>query len=90
MAIQIDIIPKSPVFFSSRMEDGVVLADATLRSDLKSEFPECFERCQARRDFLERSLGIHLSEDVLPLSNISALVPPYFFRPNSVFALDEG
>ena len=90
MAIQIDIIPKSPVFFSSRMEDGVVLADATLRSDLKSEFPECFERCQARRDFLERSLGIHLSEDVLPLSNISALVPPYFFRPNLVFALDEG
>jgi hypothetical protein len=32
-------------------------------------------------------LGIELPEGVLPLSNIPALVPPFFLRPNTVLAL---
>ena len=33
------------------------------------------------------TLGIELSEEVLPLSNISAIVPPFFLEPNTVLAL---
>ena len=34
-----------------------------------------------------KELGIELPEGVLPLSNIPALVPPFFLRPNTVLAL---
>ena len=32
-------------------------------------------------------LGIEIHEDVLPLSNIPGLVPPFFLSPNTVLAM---
>ena len=85
--MQVDVIPDSPVYFSTRMEDGVIIADADLRQRLKIEYPDCFDRCQARRTFMINVLGIDLAEEILPLSNISAIVPPFFLEPNTVFTL---
>ena len=90
MAIQTDIIPSSRTYWSARMEDGVVLADATLRDALEAQFPACFARCRARRAFMQDTLGVSLSEDVLPLSNIPAIVAPFFLKPNTVFALKRS
>ncbi len=89
MAIQTDIIPKSPVFFSSRMEDGVVLADAALRQQLRKKFPACYARCEARRKFMIETLGFDLPSEVLPLSNLAGIVPPFFLRPDIMFALSS-
>jgi hypothetical protein len=33
-------------------------------------------------------LGIELPEEVLPLSNMPAIVVPFLLRPNTVFALE--
>jgi hypothetical protein len=87
MAIQVDVIPDSPVYFSTRMEDGIVLADRTLRQELETAFPDCYARCQRRRAFMTDTLGIALPDEVLPLSNIPAIVPPFFLNPNLVLAL---
>jgi Xaa-Pro aminopeptidase len=87
MAIQVDVIPSSPVYFSTRMEDGVVLADAELRRSLKALYPACFARCEKRRAFMIDVLGIDVSEEVLPLSNMPTIVPPFFLRPNQIFAV---
>jgi hypothetical protein len=89
MAIQVDVIPSSPVYASTRMEDGVVLADANLRKQLKDAFPDCYARCQKRRKFMADVLGIEVPEEVLPLSNIPAIVPPFFLAPNEIFALES-
>jgi hypothetical protein len=87
MAIQVDVIPSSPVYFSTRMEDGLVLADAPLRASLRTLYPACFARCQKRRAFMTDVLGIDLPDEVLPLSNIAAIVAPFFLRPNQIFAV---
>jgi Xaa-Pro aminopeptidase len=89
MAIQVDVIPSSPTYASTRMEDGVVLADENLRQQLKDAFPDCYARCQKRRKFMADVLGIELPEEVLPLSNIPAIVPPFFLAPNEIFALES-
>ena len=88
MAIQVDVIPSSPVYFSTRMEDGLAIADAGLRRELEEKFPDCYARCQARRTFMTGTLGFELAEEVLPLANIPAIVPPFFLAPNTVFALE--
>ena len=84
MALQMDIIPvsKGP-FCYANAEDGVAIADAALRAALATAFPACWKRIEARRDFMDRALGIHLHESVLPLSNMPAYLPPY------VMSLDE-
>jgi hypothetical protein len=88
MAIQVDVIPQSTTYFSTRMEDGIVIADGELREKLKRSFPDCYERCQTRRSFMTDVLGIELPEEVLPLSNTCAIVPPFFLAPNTLLALE--
>lgn len=88
MAIQVDVIPQSAKYFSTRMEDGIVVADAVLRAELKEYNPACYERCQRRRSFMGDVLGIELPLEVLPLSNTCAIVPPFFLKPNTVLALE--
>jgi Xaa-Pro aminopeptidase len=88
MAIQVDVIPQSTTYFSTRMEDGIVIADGELRAKLKGSIPDCYERCQKRRSFMSDVLGIELPEEVLPLSNTCAIVPPFFLAPNTILALE--
>ncbi|WEK34533.1 MAG: hypothetical protein P0Y53_18765 [Candidatus Pseudobacter hemicellulosilyticus] len=87
MYLQVDIIPRSKTYFSSRMEDGVVIADAALRQALQQQYPAVYERCRTRRQFMIDTLGIQLPEEVLPLSNIPGIVPPFFLDHRTVLSL---
>jgi hypothetical protein len=33
-------------------------------------------------------VGIALPAEILPLSNIPAIVPPFFLRPNTILAME--
>jgi hypothetical protein len=77
-ALQQDIIPvgrKTSV--SVNMEDGLVVADASLRRQLQAQYPAVYIRCVARRTFMRDALGYELSDDVLPLSNTPGAYFPY-------------
>jgi len=88
MAMQVDVIPSSRIYASTRMEDGVVIADERLRRALQEQFPGCFARCRKRRDFMTNVLGIPLPEEILPLSNIPAVVPPFLLNANAILAME--
>ena len=87
MYFQIDIIPRSKTYFSSRMEDGIVVADEALRQKLQQEYPDTYDRCMARRAFMEDVLGIALPQEILPLSNTAGIVPPFFLNYRKVLSL---
>jgi Xaa-Pro aminopeptidase len=87
MLFQVDVIPSSEVYGSTRMEDGIVIADQGLRDALKEKHPDCYERCQKRRKFMIEVLGIDLPEEILPLSNMPAFVTPWFLNPNKLITL---
>ena len=78
MALQADIIPATGTrYFTSNIEDGLVLADSSLRHELADRHPDVWERMVRRRDFMRDGLGIGIGDDVLPLSNIPAFLPPF-------------
>jgi hypothetical protein len=83
MALQVDVIPAthSP-YFTTNIEDGIALADASMREDFAARWPEAWERIQARRHFMENTLGIQLKPEVLTFSNLSAHLTPYLLKPN--------
>ncbi len=87
MVMQADVIPSHPVFYSSRMEDGYVLADAALQAELRRLYPDLMERCLRRREFLRGALGLAVDDTVLPLGNLCGIVPPFLLRLEAVFAL---
>lgn len=82
LALQVDVIPATGgPYFTSNVEDGIALADETLRRDLAARWPETWARIQARRAFMQGTLGIRLKPEVLPFSNIPAYLPPYLLAP---------
>jgi Xaa-Pro aminopeptidase len=88
MAFQVDVIPATGTeYFTTNIEDGIALADATLRADLASRFPAAWDRIERRREFMARSLGIELHPDVLPFSNLPAMLAPFLLRPDRAMTL---
>jgi hypothetical protein len=88
MALQCDIIPATgTLYFTTNIEDGVALADASLRDALAARYPEAWSRIERRRAFMAEVLGIRLKPEVLPLSNIPAWLPPFWLAPGRVMAM---
>jgi Xaa-Pro aminopeptidase len=88
MAFQVDVIPATGTdYFTTNIEDGIALADASLRDELAGAHPDAWARIQARRRFMHESLGIELHDDVLPLSNLAAHLPPFVLRPDRAMTL---
>ena len=85
MVFQSDIIP-SPMKPGESMncEDTIAIADEALRSEIQRGYPDMWARIQARRTYMTSVLGIHLAEDVLPLTDGTAYLPPFWLLPNLV------
>ena len=88
MAFQVDIIPATGTpYFTSNIEDGIALADESLRADLAERYPDAWDRIQGRRRFMLDVLRIDLHPDVLPFSSIPAYLPPFLLRPERVMTM---
>lgn len=87
MAMQMDVIPGHPVYGSTRMEDGYVLADAALRADLARHFPNVARRCAARQAFMREVIGMAVPETLLPLADTCGIIAPWLLDPALVLAL---
>jgi hypothetical protein len=88
MALQCDIIPATGTeYFTSNIEDGVALADESLRTELAEKFPEMCQRVELRRAFMRDTLGITLKPEVLPFSSIAGWLPPYWLSSELAMAM---
>ena len=88
MAFQVDVIPATGTpYFTTNIEDGIALADASLRAELAAGYPDAWNRIQRRRAFMADQLGIELHPDVLPFSNLPAVLPPFLLRPDRALSL---
>lgn len=85
MAMQVDIIPATGTrYFTTNIEDGIALADAEVRQEFSTAYPDAWKRIEARRHFMRDTLGIDLHPDVLPFSNIPSYLPPFLLQPDRV------
>jgi Xaa-Pro aminopeptidase len=88
MVFQVDIIPATGTdYFTTNIEDGIALADVSLRSAFAAAYPVAWNRIEARRLFMREALGIDLHPDVLPFSNLPAFLTPYLLRPDHAMTL---
>ena len=87
MAMQCDVIPGHPVWGSTRMEDGYVIADAALRADLAAKYPAVAARCAQRAEFMKTVIGLDVPDTLLPLADTCGIVAPYLLDPAQMIAL---
>ena len=87
MAMQCDVIPGHPVYESTRMEDGYIIADAGLRADLQAQFPDVSDRCAKRARFMREVIGLDVPDTLLPLADTCGIVAPWLLDARQVMAL---
>ena len=83
--VQVDIIPAAgPPYHGANIEDGIALLDERGRDQMRDEFPDVWDRIEARRAFMADVLGIRLKPEVLPLSNLAGAMPPFWLSPATI------
>lgn len=60
-------------------ESTVVLADKQLKNNIKTEYPEMWQRMKTRIRYIRENLNINISDDVLPMCSTVAYLRPYLF-----------
>ena len=84
MALQLDIIPATGgPYFTTNIEDGIMLLDARGRAEFAEKYPAAQNRIDQRRSYMDDKLGIQLKPDCLPLSNIAGWLPPFWLSPDN-------
>jgi Xaa-Pro aminopeptidase len=89
MAMQMDVIPGHPVYGSTRMEDGYVIADPGLRAELTRRHPEVAARVAKRVAFMRNVIGMDVPDSLLPLADTCGVVAPFLLAPDQVITLRE-
>lgn len=87
MALQMDVIPGHPVYGSTRMEDGYVIADAGLKETVARDFPDVAGRIAARQAFMRDMIGMDVPDCLLPLADTCGIVAPFLLDPAQVIVL---
>lgn len=87
MAMQSDVIPGHPVYGSTRMEDGYVIVDSNMHSDLHDRYPDVAERCAKRRSFMREVIGMDVPYTLLPLADTCGIVAPFLLAPKQIVTL---
>lgn len=85
MLLQIDIIPSVPGFAGASCENGIALADSTLRQELAAKYPAVWQRIKVRQEYIRQELNIALPDHVLPLSSGVAFYTPFFLAKDLAF-----
>lgn len=71
---------------SATVEEMSARLDAARAAMSRAGVTHLMARCQARRTFMRDRLGFELADEILPLSNMTGLVPPFLLEPRCVLA----
>ena len=85
MALQMDLIVKVAGFGGCNAEDGVILMDSAMQTEMKHLYPQVWARMEQRKLYMRDILGIILKEDVFPMSDLCGYVRPFLLDKNRAF-----
>ena len=89
LSLQCDIIailPAPKLFIHA--EDSLVVGDAKMRAEIKAMAPFAWERIVTRQKFMREVLGINISDDILPTSDLQGLLFPYMADLHTIYTMD--
>lgn len=70
--------------YALHVEDGIVIADEELQEEIKLLAPQCYQRMMNRRKFMIETLNIQIQPEVLPLSDMQAMMFPFMGNTNTI------
>lgn len=90
MMLQVDIIPSVPGYGGVSAESTVALADEALRGQIQKEYPDLWQRMEERRSYLQKTLGIPLPPELLPMCSTVAYLRPFLLSKDKALAWEKA
>jgi hypothetical protein len=87
MVMQMDVTAAHPVFGSTRMADGDIIADATLRTELVAQLPAVAARCEQRARWMRDAVGMPVPETFMPLADTYGNIAPWLLDAGQIVTL---
>ncbi len=87
MLLQMDIIPSKTGYSGASAEDGIAIMDDTLAEELKCYYPDVYDRMLRRQRYMKEVIGINVSDEVYPLSDICGYYRPYILNSDLCLAV---
>lgn len=84
MIFQTDIIPSVEGYHSTNMESTCVFADEKLKSEIKKDYPDLWNRMMQRREYIINKTGIMLNDDILPMCSTLTYLRPFAFSKKAM------
>ena len=66
-----------------------MLADASLRAEIQTQYPQLWDRMVERRRYLKEVLGIDLKEEVLPMCSTLGYLRPYLLNQEAALVVSS-
>lgn len=88
MHFQVDIIPSVKGYPGVSAEGGVILADEELQNQLKTNYPDVWNRMEARRAYVKNTLNIDVHKDILLSGNATPYLRPFALNKNKAMVWD--
>ncbi len=73
---QVDIIPYVPNYPGASAESTICIADEALRQEIKEQYPDLHQRFINRQKYIRETLGIQISDDILPMASTVGYMRP--------------
>lgn len=80
MIFAVDFIPIMEGYNGVSAESTVAIADETLRNEIKSEYPDLWDRIENRKKYIREIIGIELSDEILPLTSTLGYYRPFLLN----------
>src|SRR5699024_9089364 len=86
---QVDFIPVQKEHNGISAESTIALADEDLIQAIKEQYPQLWERIEARKMYLKEQLNIELKSEVLPLDSTLGYYRPFLLNSEKALVIDD-
>lgn len=89
MIFAVDFIPIMEGYNGVSAESTVAIADETLRNEIKSEYPDLWDRIENRKKYIQEIIGIELSDEILPLTSTLGYYRPFLLNTREALVVTK-
>ncbi|CAM4257636.1 Xaa-Pro aminopeptidase [Erysipelothrix inopinata] len=89
MIFAVDFIPIMEGYNGVSAESTVAVADETLRNEIKTQYPDLWDRIENRKKYIKEIIGIELSNELLPMTSTLGYYRPFLLNTREALVVTQ-
>ena len=79
---------KKKSVYVSHTEDGLIIADRNLQTEIQDLAPDTFSRMVERKKIISELINFQFPDEILLISDLSCILNPFMADVSTIFAVE--